>query len=257
MDKKSRKSRANFAVLQWAMTFGFLAGFFLVIVHSYLLLNLGVEITAVAAGSYVFLVICILLLNLWFMAGQPIVLQTLAFFEPTSCIMEWLHDSVFGVSKDRLDEAYTSGSYKHCVGRDGKEFVQLLIPRRLTPYPISIGGLIQFLFFSAEDPFNPDKFVPHVVRTAAIASILVLVAVTSTMEHLYSAHALQARAWRLQDAGDIPGAIAAYQIVLHQRPDIDPATSAVAIAHLPQRHAHAAGTPLPRRHVSTSPTPTS
>ena len=208
----------NLAVAQWGMTFGILTGFFLVIIHSNYIMHLDLDATIFWAATYIATVILGLLTNLWFMAGQPFVLQALALFEPTSFVMEWLHDSIFGVSKDRLDEAYAAQAHASRRAADGREYVQLLVPRRQTPHPLSIGGLIHLLFFSGDDPFDPAKFVPAVARSAMALSVLSLVAVTAAAEALSGADALHARAWRLQSAGDIPAAIAAYQSALHQAP---------------------------------------
>lgn len=51
-----------------------------------------------AMAAYVVAVLLGLGLNLWFMAGQVFTLDFLAKWEPTSCVMEWLHDTIFGAA---------------------------------------------------------------------------------------------------------------------------------------------------------------
>lgn len=46
--------------------------------------------------------------------------------------------------------------------KDGKSYVQLIIPRRRTPHPCSLGGLVHMCFFAAEDPFDSDQCVNQV-----------------------------------------------------------------------------------------------
>ena len=83
--------------------------------HAHFLLHLGLGQTLVAMFVFVGAVLAGLLVNLWFMAGQRSVLQFLAFWEPTSSIAEWVHDTVFGVSQERIDAAYAAA---HCKGHE-------------------------------------------------------------------------------------------------------------------------------------------
>ena len=100
------------AVLTWTMSAGFLAGFLLTGYHAHFLLHLGLGHTLLAMFSFVGAVLAGLLLNLWFMAGQRYVLEFLALYEPTSCVAEWAHDTVFGISQERIDAAYRAGSHR-------------------------------------------------------------------------------------------------------------------------------------------------
>ena len=102
--------------MTWAMSLGFLGSFLLTGYHAHVLLHLGLGYTLVAMFSFVGAVLAGLLLNLWFMAGQRYVLEFLAWYEPTSCMAEWVHDTVFGISQDRIDAAYQAGSHSgRCV----------------------------------------------------------------------------------------------------------------------------------------------
>ena len=48
--------------------------------------------------------------------------------------------------------------------KDGKSYVQLVIPRRRTPHPCSLGGVLHSCFFAAKDPFDTDECVAQVWR---------------------------------------------------------------------------------------------
>ena len=98
-------------VQTWSMSAAFLAGFLLSGYHAHFLLHLGLGHTLAAMFSFVGAVLACLLLNLWFMAGQRYVLEFLAWYEPTSAIAEWVHDTVFGISQERIDAAYRAGSH--------------------------------------------------------------------------------------------------------------------------------------------------
>lgn len=103
---------ASQGVLMWAMGVGFVASFVLTGWHAHFALHLGPGYTLVAMMAFVGAVLAGLLLNLWFMAGQRYVLEFLAWYEPTSGIAEWVHDTVFGVPQDRIDAAYRAGSHR-------------------------------------------------------------------------------------------------------------------------------------------------
>jgi len=107
-------------VLTWAMGVGFVAGFLLTGYHAHALLHLGLGQTLFAMFGFVGAVLALLLLNLWFMAGQRYVLEFLAWYEPTSGVAEWVHDTVFGVSQDRIDAAYRAGSHHGRYARQGR-----------------------------------------------------------------------------------------------------------------------------------------
>jgi hypothetical protein len=96
----------------WGMSVGFLGGFVLTGYHAHVVLHLGLGYTLLAMFAFVGAVLAGLMLNLWFMAGQRFVLEFLAFYEPTSCVAEWVHDTVFGISQDRIDAAYQAGSHR-------------------------------------------------------------------------------------------------------------------------------------------------
>ena len=96
----------------WAMSVGFVASFMLTGWHAHFALHLGPGYTLAAMMFFVVAVLAGLLLNLYFMAGQRYVLEFLAFYEPTSGIAEWVHDTVFGISQDRIDAAYRAGSHR-------------------------------------------------------------------------------------------------------------------------------------------------
>ena len=83
-------SKFKLALSQWGIFFGFLSGFCFTIIHAFYIMRLGLTMTVFVAFLHLFFVLCGILANLWLMAGQPIVLQALAHFEPTSCFMEWL-----------------------------------------------------------------------------------------------------------------------------------------------------------------------
>jgi hypothetical protein len=100
------------AVLTWTMSAGFLAGFLLTGYHAHVLLHLGLGHTLLAMFGFVSAVLAGLMLNLWFMAGQRYVLEFLALYEPTSGVAEWVHDTVFGISQERIDAAYRAGSHQ-------------------------------------------------------------------------------------------------------------------------------------------------
>jgi hypothetical protein len=99
------------AVLTWTMSAGFLAGFVLTGYHAHVLLHLGLGHTLLAMFGFVGAVLAGLMVNLWFMAGQRYVLEFIARFEPTSGVAEWVHDTVFGISQERIDAAYRAGSH--------------------------------------------------------------------------------------------------------------------------------------------------
>ena len=103
-------------VMTWAMSFAFIGGFLLTGYHAHFMLHLGLGHTLFAMFVFVGAVLAALVLNLWFMAGQCYVLEFLAWYEPTAGLAEWVHDTVFGVSQDRLRAAYRASSHSgRCV----------------------------------------------------------------------------------------------------------------------------------------------
>lgn len=198
-------------VLTWTMGVGFIVSFLLTGYHAHFLLHLGLGQALVAMFVFVGAVLAGLLVNLWFMAGQRSVLQFLAFWEPTSSIAEWVHDTVFGVSQERIDAAYAAGAHRGRRTQDGKSYVQLIIPRRRIPHPCSLGGLLHFCFFSADDPFDSDQCIAQILRSLIVLSFLVLVSEASVLEWLYHSDALLTDAVLLQNSGHPEEAIDKYQ----------------------------------------------
>jgi hypothetical protein len=96
--------------------------------------------------------------------------------------------------------AYTLGTHSGKKSIDGKRYVQCLIPRRMIPYPCSLGGAIHLLFFAAEDPYNPADFVRQIMRSVTVLSVLVLLIHTWLLESIYSASSLYQRAFAYQVA---------------------------------------------------------
>ncbi len=103
-----------------------------------------------------------------------------------------------GISEERLAAAYTIGTHSGKRTIDGKRYVQCIVPRRIIPYPFSLGGLIHALFFSAEDPFKPAHFVQQIMRSVTVLSVMVLLTQTWLLETGYSASALYQRAYAYQ-----------------------------------------------------------
>ena len=192
-----------------------------------------------AMTCYLVGVVGLLITNFWFMAGQRLTLQALAHYEPTSCIMEWLHDAVFGISEERLAAAQHTG--KRTRKKDGKTYVELVVPRRKVPYPVSFGGAIHRLFFYVDDQFDSDQIVLQVLRSLTIFSILVLFVQTSIMDWMYGAGAHFAEAVALQKRGEIDAAVQNYITVLRQDPLHNPHVAAMHFSLLGLQHAWAAG----------------
>eukprot|EP00286_Rhodomonas_abbreviata_P027341 CAMPEP_0181311360 /NCGR_PEP_ID=MMETSP1101-20121128/13092_1 /TAXON_ID=46948 /ORGANISM="Rhodomonas abbreviata, Strain Caron Lab Isolate" /LENGTH=392 /DNA_ID=CAMNT_0023418079 /DNA_START=182 /DNA_END=1357 /DNA_ORIENTATION=- len=227
--------------LTWGMSMAVIGGFILVGWHAHFALHLGVGTAFLAMVIYLFMVGWFLCINLWFMAGQKMFLEALALYEPTSCLMEWIHDSIFGIDEERLATAYTVGGHKGKKTKDGKKYIQLIVPRRRIPYPFSVGGLIHHLFFAADDPFDPDQTVTQIMRSLLALSLFTVVLQTSVAEWLYHADALFIEASSLQSQGDLTAAIEKYQIVIKQDPLHNPHVAAVHFSHLFLRHPWAAG----------------
>lgn len=240
-EENSTPSQGWEQALTWGFSFGVIGGMILVGYHIHFILHLGVGTAFLAMVIYVLQVLFMLCVNLWFMAGQRYVIEFLALYEPTSCIMEWLHDTIFGISEERLATAYTVGGHKGKKTKDGKTYVQLIVPRRRIPYPCSIGGLIHFLFFAAENPFDTEQVVFQMMRSLLVLSIFGLFLQTTVQEWLYHADALYFEATHLQQQGDLNQAAEHYQTIIKQDPLHNPHVAAVHFSHLILRHPWAAG----------------
>jgi len=101
------------AVLTWTMSAGFIAGFVLTGYHARILLHLSLGQTLLAMFGFVGAVLAGLMVNLWFMAGQRYVLESLARFEPTLGVAEWVNDTVFGISQERIAAYRAPGPHSH------------------------------------------------------------------------------------------------------------------------------------------------
>jgi tetratricopeptide (TPR) repeat protein len=189
--------------------------------------------------GYLLGVFGLLFANFWFMAGQRMVLQALAWYEPTSCVMEWLHDAVFGISEDRMAIAQHTG--KKARMKDGKTYVQMVVPRRKVPYPLSFGGTLHLLFFNVDDQFDSDQVVQQVLRSTMILSVAVLLVQTSIMDWMFGADALFSDARTLQQQGNIDAAVDNYMTVLKQDPLHNPHVAAIHFSLLSLQNAWAAG----------------
>jgi hypothetical protein len=110
------------------------------------------------------------------------------------------HDDALraGISEDRLGAAYTVGTHSGKKTIDGKTYIQYIVPRRIIPYPFSLGGFLHILFFAAEDPYNPAHFVRQMMRSVTVLSVMVLLSQTWLLETSYSATALYQRAYSFQ-----------------------------------------------------------
>ena len=153
---------------------------------------------------------------------------------------EWVHDAVFGVSQDRLDAAYRAGSHRGRRTKDGKSYIQLIVPRRRTPHPCSLGGLLHVCFFSAKDPFDPDECTAQVLRSLTVLSVVVLLIQSSLLEWMFHADALLADARLLQRSGRPEEALPIYAHLLQKDPWHTPALAAAHVTHLVRQHPWAA-----------------
>lgn len=225
--------------LVWGMSVGFVMSFIFVAYHTHFALHLTLGYTVCAMFGYLFGVFGLLFANFWFMAGQRMVLQALALYDPTSCVMEWLHDAVFGISEERMASAQQSG--KKAKMKDGKTYVQMVVSRRKVPYPLSMGGALHLLFFNVDDQFDSGQVVQQVLRSTMILSIAVLLIQTSIMDWMFGADALFSDARTLQQQGNIDAAVDHYMTVLKQDPLHNPHVAAIHFSLLPLQHAWAAG----------------
>ncbi|EKX52087.1 hypothetical protein GUITHDRAFT_101990 [Guillardia theta CCMP2712] len=226
--------------LTWSMSLGLTCSFMLVVYHSHFLLHLGPGMTLLLMLCFLASVTLLLLLNLWFMAGQPYVLEFIAYFEPSSRAMEWLHEKLFGISKTRLANAYRVSSHKGSRDADSKKYVQLVVPRRTCPYPLSLGGLVHFLFFNAEDPFDPEQAIVQIMRSIMFLSLIVLVVQTSVVGRIFHSKAIYENAIAYQNHGDIDQAIQQYITLIKQDPSFNPHVLAVHQSYLFLQHRWAA-----------------
>ncbi len=110
------------------------------------------------------------------------------------------HDDALraGISEERLADAYTVGSHSGKKTIDGKKYIQYVVPRRIIPYPFSVGGFLHIFFFAAEDPYDPAHFVRQMMRSVTVLSVMVLLSQTWLLETSYSATALYQRAYGFQ-----------------------------------------------------------
>eukprot|EP00960_Hanusia_phi_P035441 751711-Hanusia_phi.AAC.7 len=154
--------------------------------------------------------------------------------------MEWLHEKLFGISKRRLANAYRVSSHKGSRDPDGKKYVQLVVPRRTSPYPLSIGGLVQFLFFNAEDPFDPEQAVAQIMRSIMFLSLIVLMVQTSFVDRAFHAKAVYENAVAYQNHGEVDQAIQQYITLVKQDPSFNPHVRAVHQSFLFLQHQWAA-----------------
>lgn len=66
------------------------------------------------------------------------------------------------------------------------------IAARSKPHPLSIGGLIEWLFFSAKDPNDPKQVEAHILRLLTLLSPMLLLGTLTALEALgYAAEWLQ------------------------------------------------------------------